>query len=142
MNFLEAVQALANGECEGIKRVGTFFSLHLEDHLLKDNDGDIFQPYLDSILPSDWELVNPKPQYEEVEVVRWLDIRTNITHTMGIDDEKNLDPQIWVKLTGTYKREIPRNVKRREEITGVGTLHRLDGSRIPKSAKIYAEWKE
>jgi len=89
---------------------------------------------------NNWELVDSIPQYEEVEVVRWLNLETN-----SIGEYVNGEPcskTNWVKLIGTIKREIKPKNKRREQIGFTGPIHINATVGIPDRAKYFAEWEE
>jgi hypothetical protein len=92
-------------------------------------------------------VVDPIPQTEEVDVVRWMNV-----HDKGIRTEQEMeeygypcDNRSWIKLIGHYTREVKPKVKRREEIEfNIKLIEAMicDGKRIPISAKFYAEWTE
>jgi hypothetical protein len=105
-------------------------------------------PYLAHITSylDDWELIDPVPQHEEVEVVRWTCIsQTGQCYGQYLSQDEamtkiaSVHDQI-IKLTGNYQRPINPKVKRREEIN-IEPIHRIFGD-IPKYAKLYAEWEE
>jgi hypothetical protein len=136
MNFIDAVRELSEGRCNKIKRDDTILHIGLGGMLyIRD------VPYLAHITSylDDWELVDPVPQFEEVEVVRYLKESIDETYTfeqLGCPE----DLTGYIKLTGTYRRKIKPKVKRREEIN-IEPIHRIFGD-IPKYAKLYAEWEE
>lgn len=127
MNFLEAVRELVEGKCKGIKRPGGI--------VRRDKHFDI---YADSILADDWQLVDPVPQEEEVEVVRWYSPSLNLV----FDAESIARAQgDCIPLTGTYRRPVKPKVKRRVSLGYVSkTGYIYEG--VPSRAKFYAEWEE
>src|SRR5574342_281655 len=77
MDFLQAVTELAAGRCKGIKR-----EEWSKDSVLATNCGPIIKgelrfnsasyiPCVTDFVNHDWQLVDPVPQYGDVEVVRW-----------------------------------------------------------------------
>ena len=74
MNIIEAVQALSAGRGEGLRRQawqrGAFLEIsESESEPLIFNCGTTYISYACDFLADDYELVNPKPQTETVEVV-------------------------------------------------------------------------
>jgi hypothetical protein len=143
MNFIEAAKALNDGECTGIKRPGGVV-----------RDGFAFDTiWLDSILATDWEMVNPKPRTEPREVKRWgifYKKDNELVCTVGTEDAavKACDARYSyiVELTGAYEVEIPRKVKRREEVTVRATkdngLTFLFPHANDKTGTLTFEWEE
>ena len=121
MNFLQAVQALKEGKCGGIKLNSTFFN------------GDEFRVDLIELFSNNWELVNEVKQYEEVEVVRWLSYDGNLFLKQITDED--------IKLTGKIKREIKPKIKRRKEFLNAAELKHCSWN-IPENAIIAVEWEE
>jgi hypothetical protein len=107
MNFIEAVTALGNGECEGIKR-----SLWSADSVLIAVKEKIefpnsisYIPYLMDFQYDDWELVNHIPATEEVEISKWYCPICNNISNLPCAHER-------VLLTGHYTREITRTTNK------------------------------
>lgn len=153
LTFIEAVEALKEGRCEGIKRPQMDVKIVCVPIKYGENAGNIlaWAGYdtlfmdIDFYSATDWILVDPTPQFEEVEVVRWLTLLPkNDTYTSKTEAEAQVLAErhggVVVKVVGTYCREIPTKVKRREEI------HRdccsINSKNIPFGAKFYAEWEE
>lgn len=149
MNFLEAVQALANGECEGIRRLGGYATITLSEGCLQDCYKDAR-----NILANDFILVNPIPKTENREVKRWM-IRESDGNITGIPfatykqaenycENCKIENANIIELTGFVEVPIPRKVKRRMDISEVvGCGHfTVNGVLIPKDAKTFAEWEE
>lgn len=140
MNFLEAVKELKDRRCEGIARswwVGTVIRLN-EDTTLSSLDGT----FISSFLAEDWELINLKPQYEEVEVVRWLH-KHKVNLYSEIEPIHNIED--WIVLKGIDRREVKPKVKRREEVTpGHNWLWKSPDmlAKRPENSKCYFEWEE
>lgn len=96
--------------------------------------------------------LNPTPQYEEVEVVRWGVYWKNsktLEGTYETEEEAKKEAgdlaAYIVKLTGTYRREVKPKVKRREEIEpGHDWLWENPDmlSKRPENSKCYFEWYE
>lgn len=145
MNFTDAVRELTEGRCEGIS---------CSDCIYENRNG--FLNYvnafvgvmLDSedILSDNWELVNPKPEYEEVEVTRYM---WKHATSDGIIVEKYseelpfLFPNVLVtKLTGMIKKEIKPKVKMRKEFNNVGDFILCKYGNAPKNAKVILEWEK
>ena len=109
MDFLSAVRALENGECEGIRRVAWLAkdlmlakSSHLSTVISWNVETDRYaMPTSDNILAYDWELVNPIPLTEEVEVKRWI-IRSSSLHMF----HEKVDAEDFCKHTATPKSHI------------------------------------
>lgn len=142
MNFIDAGKALKEGKCRAIRRScwaspnGIRFDSVYE---FVYNDNTAVKLDADDFLAEDWELVNPIKQYEEVEVVKWLNVITNeIFDFPLIPFSKD-----FIKLTGTIKKEIMLKVKKREEIKDA--IEVISKDRITKIApisKIFLEWEE
>jgi len=132
MEFSEALSELAGGRCEGIKLNAAFkivFTIEGED--LEP------QPSINAMLRDDWELVNPKPMYELVEIVKYY----SPSYDACYSDKAIVLPNDAIKLTGTQKVEIKPKVKIRKEI---GYARHFIGNTtgIPDDAQIFAEWAE
>lgn len=161
MNFIEAVTALKEGRCEGIKRTGWY-----TPHLQIDNsaatsfrwaDGGRNAFSLCDYLADDWQLVNERPQVEEVEAAPLFRVinpvsgkNYSLEHTLKRGEEvAKRHGFVCVPLTGTYTRPIPPKKKRRELVgTAESTLSShyydfmRDTNKMPSGAKIFAEWQE
>jgi hypothetical protein len=152
MNFLEALASLQAGECEGIRRslYGDGVLLHLVEGQLyrrnRDNQRDDlhFMPY--TFLATDWELVNPKPRTEQREVKRWaIYWKKDNALVCTVETKERAEvncssAEYIVELTGTYEVEIPRKVKRREEIPRNCLT---PGYRaMSPDTRFFAEWEE
>ena len=94
-------------------------------------------------------VLNPKPKYEEIEVVGYALIDKN-----GVRQATSNEPFMIkescmfdfteVKLTGTYQKEVKPKVKRREffgEIAEAGLIQMLALERH-QGAILFAEWEE
>lgn len=140
MNFIEAVTALKEGRCERIKSgLMTVGLTIIENGCLAFKSTDAFNCNVNLLL-SDWELVNPIAQYEEVKIVRWLVPETNTLFYNG--EPRECDKEKFVKLTGTIKREVKPKVKRREQIGFTGPVTFNATTKIPHDANFFAEWSE
>src|SRR5512135_2316022 len=129
MNFIEAVEALKEGRCEAIKPFAKNFGNPY--HLKLDETGALIYPHypkgtklhVNSIC-GDWELVNPKPQYEEVEIKRWEIFDkdgehltySHISYKDACDHIAVSNGGYVVELTGIMRREIKPKLKCRELI--------------------------
>ena len=132
MNFLDAVKALQEGRCEGVKRKGWGFVYDsYADGINFNHDKIAFEHFL----AEDWQLVNEVKQYEEVEVVAYYDPELEIFYKEDVRPQR---PCI-IELKGTIKREIKPKVKHREE---VHCRHYTSYADVPFRAKFYAEWEE
>lgn len=144
MNFIEAVKELDEGRCEGI-RLATSKRI-----VFTKQDGYIFpRASLCVMLRDDWELVNPKSIYEEVEVVKYLwithcgtEMLVNDLNAVPMDSKTKV-----IKLTGTIKTEIKPKVKRKLCLSeyksyGGGISVDIPIGKIPVIAEIFAEWEE
>jgi hypothetical protein len=142
MDFLEAVKALKNRECEGIRPGLNALYIKLHDGILRWTGRGGSEIRADQFTSDQWVLVNPKPRTKEREVERWLcnqcQFITLLSHQICPQCLSNTPP---VKLTGTYEVEIPRKVKKRVELKGfVGQS--IDGTIVPLDANVFAEWEE
>jgi hypothetical protein len=92
--------------------------------------------------------LNPEPQYEDVEVVRWAKFQSGewMGSTAKEDNARGWaqrQPEIRdvMMLTGHYRREIKPKVRHRERVFGFeghfagGSTHKFD-----YRYEIYAEW--
>ena len=154
MTFLEAVQNLKDGRCEGI-RCASGGTLELSPGgrivptmLMENERGPAMSP---DVYLGDWQLVTPKPVMETVEVKRWVVIDS--TGNEGTYTQESIAREfgsnsIVLELSNSYQRPAPVKVKRHEEIT-------LDNeaqwrsvhadSKIPKDASIghfFFEWED
>lgn len=153
MNIIEAVQALKDGLCDGIKREswsGTILSL--SSGIIRQyngNDTDNIRR-AENLIGDDWQLVNPKPQTETVEVKRWAKLDKNGNYHGGTFDKAQAERwsdssknSFIVELTGTYEKPVKPKVKHREQVFGFEG-HFAGGSTFKFSGKynIFAEWTE
>ena len=152
MDFLSAVRSLKDGECEGIKRPN--WGNHIiiaEWQTMRWLTGVALELQGQNYLAEDWELVNPKPRMERVEVVRYK-VRYDNGELSGCRDfgseEALLEfcpdakPRNIARLVGYVEVPIPAKVKRREKIAthdGYGLIWHKD---CPKDVEIFAEWTE
>lgn len=142
MNFIEAVRELKEGRCTHIKhkRFGNIHGIYEGREtcfcLVWSDGGKLFNNAT-LMLSEDWELVNPKPQFEEVEIVKWY---CNICGKICLSDDIHCGKPI-VKLTGIFKNEIKPKVKHRIKLTHAKHFIAL-GSAVPLQADIFAEWEE
>lgn len=138
MNFIEAVKALKEDRCKSIRRQGCIYEIVKDKFGILIDSRDLSEVTFNciNILAEDWELVNPKPVYEEVEVVRYLNTITQrvVSSVSEFLDRSNSD---WVKLTGTIKREAKPKVKHREEI-----IKSFSEFEYPFNTKFFAEWED
>jgi len=104
MTFLQAVQALSEGVCEGIKRPDWKWYMKKEESYLTTTHG--LSLAIESYLATDWELVGEVPQFEDVEVVRWQCLTCGYIEGDGRIPSPNscCRSEERIKLTGTYKR--------------------------------------
>lgn len=149
MNFVDAVAALKNGECEGIRAEGWNSDnvLVIRAGELKLRQGLHYIPYAIDF-SKDFQLVNPKPLTEKREVKRWICLECETAfeaHSPTVKAGECCTGKRLVELTGTYDAPVKPKVKRREEISasydGNANFY-LSRNGIPKGAKIYAEWLE
>ena len=152
MDFLSALTELKEGRCEGIKRkfaTNTFYKSHESLDCIV---------YIEHMLSNDWQLVNPKPKYEEVEVVQYALVDENgiqqaTSNESFLMRESGMFNFTEVKLTGTYQKEVKPKVVKRKQIGDENTLYtKIKESdddiynRIYKSKnsgmKIIVEWEE
>jgi hypothetical protein len=155
MNFIEAVQALKDGRGEGIRRTSWSHSDHVvivrNELKFKTTANRMFAGCIDGLLQNDWQLVNPKPVMETVEVKRWAKV-SNKTGSIICFGEEDNKPQTAdfgnytiFKLTGTYQRPVKEKVKRREEIklSDSAEWHIKDADAgFGRHGKFFYEWEE
>jgi hypothetical protein len=148
MNFIEAVKELSEGRCKGIKREEWFYKIML---VVKEQFVSMSLPQFVGCTPADylaedWQLVDPIPQTEEVEVVRWM-----CRHCETVFPSQDVSagrPCCWgmgtlIQLTGHYTREVKPKVKRREDVSDWFHGRRdYQGLQTPDDAKCYVEWEE
>jgi len=138
MKFQDALQEFIEGRCEGIKMICDVNNLFVIDDLKLYAK---FSTCIHNILFEEWELVNPKPQYEEAEVVGYYHVASgDISRNPWHEDEEQIE------LKGILKREIKPKVKHREEIGFAGTsgIFTLTEKvkEIKEGTKLYAEWED
>lgn len=143
MNLIEAVRELKEGRCTHIKHKN-FGNIHgiyegREQIFLCLIWSDGGKPFNNAtlILSEDWELVNPKPIYEEVEVVKWYSqSEDKIYH-----EYCTVIPEDAIKIKFPIKKEIKPKIKRRMQI---GKVKHFIGNfdTVPADAKLIAEWEE
>jgi hypothetical protein len=151
MNFLEAVQALEDGRCEGILHTNWVQKLAPQFLVIEKNNltwsgGHEFLGFcVSQMLTNDWQLVNPIPQTETVEVKRFVNLLTGDCRQPHMMDGLK-DANRWVELTGTYERPVPAKVKHREEIIPRCGDYQVKTSREYRSftgtERIFREWEE
>jgi len=160
MNFLDAVLALKEGRCAGIKSItAEYIYSDSGGYLRFDPTGEIRGPSrLSTLLADDWQLVNEKPVYREETITRWAiaddggnigqtyrtEAAANEALTDYLKNAKYADRQV-IKLTGVQKIEVKPKVLHREEIevslVKLMTIAKNDSLRINHNAKIFAEWE-
>jgi hypothetical protein len=143
LNFIEAVTALRNGECEGVRRHGwgNYFGADFKWRSGGDK-GSFAGGYFSDTFVDDWELVNPIPATEEVEEL-WY--RHKNGFIMAPSMGRNLAD--WTLVKVTYSRPVKRKEKKRVEITEISFgngihIRCAPESGVPVSAKFFAEWEE
>lgn len=156
MDFLDAAIALMEEKCEAIESLVTGEIFKIRNGRLYCNLGcnsnktpikqpNIRQPSIREII-GNWQLVNPKPIYEEVEVVKNLWIAHDGTEIIAESlDAMPIDSRTQVvKLTGKIKKEIKPKFKHRELIATCDEFGYISGSFTPRRAnsKIWEEWEE
>ena len=144
MNFIDAVKALANGKCEGIKRDCAVYKLDQNCVLRCEQKGNDVGICIssDSILAENWQLVGEVKQYEEVKIKAKCEVSPNGTIILVVPESEQIavyPGNVLIELTGTMKREIKLKVKRKEYL---GKALHVGGYTIPESADMYAEWEE
>jgi hypothetical protein len=157
MNFLDAVQALKDGKCGRI-RPATYSICEYE--INKDGDLVLYNSCNKGIIRqaidflNDWQLINPTPQTETVEVKAFGVYREDGYCNGKFDTMKEAEsagnsfnyPRQIVELTGTYLRSVKPKVKRREEIQLIDGRYQLMNSREYRSvipgSKFFREWEE
>lgn len=154
MNFLEAVTALKNGECKGIKPDydGAATYVTRGDYLSL-GDGSGMRRSVEDLL-GDWQLVNPKPQTETREIIGYSVVfDSGESMVFGLKSCAEIEAERYEKqfghfqiipLTGTVELPVKPKVKHREDISEVvGCGHfTVNGVLIPKHAKTFAEWED
>lgn len=140
MTFLEAVQSLKDGKCKGIKPDydgAATYTIHGD--CLSLGDGSGMRRSAEDLL-GDWQLVNPKPQTETVEV------KCRICPVCeAVYNDGNVCPCNTVQLIDavlTYEAPVKPKIKRREEISGWYRDQDSLPKRIPYNATVFAEWQE
>lgn len=141
MDFLQAVTELAGRRCRRITRDGVMaWGLAGKSGMLDE------EVSISSFLATDWQLVDPVPQYEDVEET----VRVGLYPDGGY----SVSPGIWngdypiVEGKLTYRRPIKPKVKRREEITMSDSAEWRpirDDSKIPEvtsKGHFFYEWEE
>jgi hypothetical protein len=145
MNFLDAVRELEAGRCKKI--ISGCITLHEggegNRYLLNNADNGPLL-FLRDYLADDWELVDPIPQTEEVEVIAWAMLNSEGELCNLRDKEPTTDSRHdqFFKLTGTYTREVKPKVKRRELVQIKRNGEVIGDQPIPNTAKFYAEWED
>lgn len=138
MKFQDALQKLNEGRCKEIRNGDCFYKLaSLTKVVINSSTLTPIALSPENFLSEDWQLVNTKPQYEEVEVVVWYDPKLNKFYDVDVTAQRSG----LVKLTGTFKREIKPKVKQR---LCVGKARHFIGNmlNIQYDADVYAEWEE
>jgi hypothetical protein len=155
MNFLEAVEELKAGRCEGITRWSTFHIVIDSFGFKWEGQGPMFPPpnsiTLHDLLSTDWRPYNPKPVTETVE----RHLVTKDGDCVNCYDDADEIPQSF-KNGGGYiihvvkvERNVPAKIKRREEVLIFDGRERryLDKEMMlmfsmPQGAKGFMEWEE
>lgn len=151
MNFTEAVAELAAGRCKGIRRAvwiptAAWYPSKKEDGYVGDTMP--FTKDFDAFLTTDWQLVDPAPQHEDVEVVRSMcgnceKIYKTDIEAVGCCFETATCEAPLIRLAGTYRREVKPKVKRREEIMPDCSVKFACNDIVPTTGvKFFAEWEE
>lgn len=144
MNFLEAVRALKEGKCEGIRRISWqdnvgYIYLYGSNKLFTTH-GNYFSENVQiasNIIAEDWELVNSVKRYEEVEVVMYMSKKDEAVIVKDVPTYS----QNWIKLTGVIKQEIKPKVKHRVVINEHWEGSRLQDG-LADDCVLIAEWEE
>lgn len=138
MNFLDAVRALNEGRCEGIKRPNHINYVTLNYETLEYANG-LFKPFTSECLAEDWELVNEVKQYEVVEVERWLYVNSNGKENVS-KQKPMLPPDCTIigKLNCIIKREIKPKKKVLTEVGSTANRGSFVKSGIPAGTRLYA----
>jgi hypothetical protein len=153
MNFIEACNELAAGACESIKRkrwMGSGLIINPSGELAFENGAYLPMPI--DFAATDYELVNPKPVMETVEVKiwrvynpggSWQSAKTKETAEELASERPGTR---IVELTGVDYVPLPAKVKRREELRFTESA-RADafykaGIDFNGPVKYYAEWQE
>lgn len=133
MNLLEAVQKLLDGECRQIK------SCTGETHAFIHAQKDLMVSCAEII--GGWELVDPTPKMEKVEVYLWW-CRSCLA-TQNYEGSGECCNRPLVKLSGYDTVPVKKQVKRRMLIgLAAKTLAYFQAHAAPPDAQIYAEWLE
>ena len=146
MNFLEAVQSLKDGRCEGITRESwsgtTLVAMGHEIRQANGNETENIKSVF-NLLATDYILVNPTPQTGTVVVKRWVVMDSTGCQGTYLSEAKaieNAPNSAVIELTGKYERNIKPKVTRREEIPS--TCVSITKTDLPTNGdyKFYAEW--
>lgn len=133
LNFLEALIELKEGRCDEIQHKSKDY------FVVRSYEAFTIIPSLDILKSTDWELVNTKPQFKEVEVVVYIHKTTGkLTQNLPFGEHDSFEEN-WIKLTGRIKSEVKPKIKHREEIELYGSPI---PNALPKDCKFFAEWSE
>lgn len=152
MNFIEAVQALKDGRCEGI--LHTDWSQHKPQYLvhradtLTWNNGSSVPAYtilISQFASQNWQLVNPRPLTETKEVIGWRrrDREGNLleyTEKVEVVNGWERQSYFYEVVHGTYTVEVKQKVKRREELPRMSMAKEYLS--MSPDTRFYAEWQE
>ena len=148
MKFIDALMMLKEGGCEGI------FRGSVPRRIIINENNELEYAVIcsrlsltsDEIEACDWEMYNKPvtPQYEDVEVTRYLRVCGNTEAYFGcIPVGANKDE--FVKLSGTVKPEIKPKVKHREfygYTEGYKSSSSAGYGDIKPNTALYAEWED
>jgi hypothetical protein len=137
VTFLEAVEALQSGECEGIRAAGWNSDnvLFVSGGKLQFRQGLAYIPYAVDF-SKQFQPVNPIPRTEKREVKRWF--CTECKQSQGFEGSATCCEKPMVPLTGHYDAPVPRKVKRREEISPVMQLKEVKMKHRPSRFQLGA----
>lgn len=156
MNFTDAVRELAEGRCEGIKRNEYAANHRYPGQVFVPSSSSSFQMCnkedIADILADDWQLVNPKPVMEEVEITAYLTTFDSGDTDPILSDHVPVFPfskgHATQSHTFKYSRPVAKKVKRRELVGAAASVlvdtacfNMESGTGMPDDAKIFAEWE-
>jgi len=147
MTFTEAVLELIEGRCKGITIDGSYTLRLIDGILYHSRTNHMFIPDATAIR-ADWQLVEPVPQVEEMEVVRWECDYCGALHrgTYKPSHCHGCQRSIFIELKGIRQIHIKPKLKRRIEVKAVQfeIINKSDEPiTIPlNDAKCFMEWTE
>jgi len=157
MNFIDAVQALQSGSCEGIlhpqwtqKHEPQYLVLSCNKNELEWlSDCPFMGISISQMLADDWQMVAPQTETVETEPMWGIAKKATgeLTGDLFPTEESaadNIRPNYTpVKLSGIYTRPVPVKVKRRERVFGFeGHFSGESTHKFDHRYNIYAEWEE